>query len=359
MLSLPVLDRYIARNVSMSILLVLTVLLVLFTFFSFLEELKSPDLGQGNYDTLTAIEYVLLDIPRQAYYLFPVSVLLGVMIGLGSLASNSELIVMRAAGVSVWRIIVSVLKVGLVFVILTVMMGELVAPQAERIAQTLRSEAVSEKLTFQGKNGLWARDSGTFFNVREILPGERLGKIYIFERDADYRIKRLLRAESAVYRQGQWVLQQVVRSDIGTGSVDSRYDDEFFWNTRLSPDLLNVVTAEARILTLPELYQYVTYLEESGLDASVYAQTFWNKLATPLVTAAMVFLAIPFVFGPLRSVNIGYRILVGTLLGIGFDILNQMFSYMGLVFGMNPAVSALLPVAAAMLVAFLMMRRVY
>lgn len=195
--------------------------------------------------------------------------------------------------------------------------------------------------------------------MQEILPGERLGKISIFERDADYRIKRFLRAESAIYRDGHWLLQQVMRSNIDTGAVASQQDDELLWETGLSPDFLKVVSREERIQTVAELYRYVLYLEENGQDASVYAQTLWNKLAAPLVTAAMVFLAIPFVFGSFRSVNVGYRIMVGALLGVGFDIFNQMFSYMGLVFGLNPVVSALLPVIGAFLLAYLMLRRVY
>lgn len=354
--SLPIIDRYLGRSVALSTVVVMSVLLALFTFFAFTDE--TANIGRGNYGTLQAFEYALLTAPRLAYQLIPIGVLLGTTIGLGMLASNSELVVIRASGVSLPRIIVSVMKVGLVFVLVTIVLGEFVAPQAERYAQTLRSVAMSNKLTMQGKSGLWARDGGSFVNVREILPGDRLGQIFIFERSADYRIKRLLRAKTAVYRKGQWLLREVVSSEIGDGVVKSQNFKELPWQTQLSPDLLNVVTVKANTLSIWGLYQYLKYLRENGLDASVYEQTLWGKLMAPLVTAVMVFLAIPFVFGPLRSVGVGQRVMVGALVGIGFHIINQMFSYLGIVFGLNAILSASLPVLLAFIAGYLLLRRV-
>lgn len=359
MWSLPIIDRYIGRSVLFSTLLVLVVLLTLFTFFAFMDELKGGKIGHGSYDLASAVQYVLLGIPRQAYQLFPVSALLGSMIGLGALASNSELVVMRAAGVSLLRIMWSVMKIGFLFVLATVVIGETVAPPAERYAQTLRSVAISDRLSLRGSNGLWARDGQSFINVREILPGDRLGNIHIYERDESYRLQHMLQAKSAVYRDGQWVLEKVTHSNIGVDSVIITPQQELVWDTRLSPDLLNVVTVKPNTLSAWGLYQYTQYLRENGLDAAIYEQAFWAKVVTPLVTAVMVFLAIPFVFGPLRSVSIGHRIMTGTLVGVGFHIVNQMFGYMGLVFGVGPLLGAFLPVALAFIAGYLMLRRVF
>ncbi|MDT8384272.1 MAG: LPS export ABC transporter permease LptG [Gammaproteobacteria bacterium] len=356
-MAMQILDRYIGRHVGYSTLIVMGVLLTLFAFFAFMDE--AGQIGKGRYGTWQAFQYVLLTIPGLAYQLFPICALLGTTIGLGILASNSELVVMRAAGVSLSRIIVSVMKIGLLFVVLTLVIGEGVAPPAERYAQTLRSVAMSDKLTLRSQDGLWARDGNSFVNVRDILPGERLGKIFIFERDAAYRLTKMVRADSAVYRNGSWILQRVVSSDIGESMVTSARVAESPWQTNLSPDLLNVVTVKPNTLSIVGLYQYVAYLKDNGLDAGIYQQALWGKIVAPIITAVMVFLSIPFVFGPLRSVGIGHRILVGTLAGIGFYILNQMFAYMGLVFALNPIFSALAPAVVAFVMAYLMLRRVY
>jgi len=354
---MQILDRYIAKNVGFSTLLVMGVLLTLFTFFAFMDEVGQ--IGKGRYGTLQAFQYVLLTVPRLAYQLFPICALLGTTIGLGVMASNSELVAIRAAGVSLTRIIASVMKVGLVFVVLTIVIGEGVAPAAERYAQTLRSVAMSDKLTLRGREGLWARDGNSFVNVRHILPGERLGKIFVFKRDATHRLVKLVQADSAVYRNGNWMLQGVLSSDISEQGVTSARVAETLWQTNLSPDLLNVVTVKPNTLSILGLYEYVQYLNDNGLDAAIYEQALWSKVVAPLVTAVMVFLSIPFVFGPLRSVGVGHRILVGTLAGVGFYILNQMFTYMGLVFSLSPLLSALAPAGLAFMAGYYMLRRLY
>ena len=93
--------------------------------------------------------------------------------------------------------------------------------------------------------------------------------------------------------------------------------------------------------------------------ADGYKQAFWSKISVPLVTGVMVLLAIPFVFGPLRSVGISQRVLVGVLVGIGFHLINQTFSYLGLVFKLDPAFSALFPTVVAFILAVYLLKRVY
>ncbi len=340
----------------MGILLVMGLLLSLFTIFAFMDELNR--VGKGSYTTLDAVQYVLLLIPGLAYQLFPMAALLGSTIGLGLLASNSELTVMRAAGVSLNRIVWSTMKVGLVMVVLTLILGESVAPVAEQYARTFRSVAISDKLAIRGKSQMWARDGKSFVNVREILPGERLGGIFIYERDESHRISRIVQAQSAVFQKNQWILEDVVSSDLTNEQVTSRHQEKMLWDTKLSPDLLSVVTLHPATMSIQDLYQYIVYLKKNGLDAVTYEYAMWGKVVAPLITGVMVFLAIPFVFGPLRSVGIGHRVLVGALVGIGFYLVNQMFSYVGIVYSFNPMVSAMLPAGLALTVAYWMMRRV-
>ena len=351
-----ILDRYIARHVTMGILLVMGLLLSLFTVFAFMDELNR--VGKGSYTTFDAVQYVLLLMPGLAYQLFPITALLGSTIGLGVMASNSELTVMRAAGVSLNRIVWSTMKVGLVLVALTLILGESIAPVAEQYARTLRSVAISDKLAIRGKSQLWARDGKSFVNVREILPGERLGGIFIYERDESHQISRIVQAQSAVFQKKQWVLEDVVSSDLSSKQVSSQHQEKLIWDTKLSPDLLSVVTLLPGTMSMRDLYQYVIYLNKNGLDAAKYEYALWSKIAAPLITGVMVFLAIPFVFGPLRSVGVGHRVLVGALVGIGFYLANQMFSYVGIVYSFNPALIALLPAGLALGVAYGMMRRV-
>jgi len=351
-----ILDRYIARHVIMGSLLVMGLLLSLFIVFSFMDELHR--VGRGSYETSDAVLYVLLLVPGLIYQLFPITALLGCTIGLGVLASNSELTIMRAAGISLNEIVWSIMKVGLMLAVLTLIIGESIAPVAEQYARTLRSVAISDKLAIHGKSQLWARDGNSFLNVRKILPGERLGGIFIYERDASQQISRIVQAQSAVFQKNQWILENVVSSDLASQQVTSQHEDKLIWDTNLSPDLLSVVTLLPATMSIHGLYQYANYLNKNGLDAATYEHAMWGKIVAPFVTGVMVFLAIPFVFGPLRSVGVGHRVLVGALVGIGFYLANQMFSYVGIVYNFNPVMSAILPAAFAFIVAYWMLRRV-
>jgi lipopolysaccharide export system permease protein len=219
--------------------------------------------------------------------------------------------------------------------------------------------ARSSHLSLKGSQGLWARDGTQYINVRTVLPGRRLNNIYIYEVDHQHHVTHILHAASAYFRDDNWVLENVQHSYIVKGNVVADHEKQHVWDTNLSPELLNVVTVKPNTLSIWGLYQYIEYLENNGLSAEHYKQSLWTKATLPVVTVLMVLLSIPFVFGPMRSVSIGTRVLVGTLVGIGFHLTSQMFSYLGLVFDLNSAFSALLPTLLAMLVVVLLLRRVH
>ncbi|MGD8886053.1 MAG: LPS export ABC transporter permease LptG, partial [Gammaproteobacteria bacterium] len=250
-------------------------------------------------------------------------------------------------------------KVGLLIIVAGFVIGEWVAPITEQKAQTMRSVAQSSHLSLKGSQGLWAKDGTQYINVRAVLPGRRLNDIYIYEVDHQHHVTHIMYAASAYYRDENWILEDVKHSYIVKGNVVADHKEEHVWNTTLRPELLSVVTVKPNTLSIWGLYQYVQYLEANGLSAEKYKQSLWTKATLPVVTVLMVLLSIPFVFGPMRSVSIGTRVLVGTLVGIGFHLVSQMFAYMGLVFELNTAFSALLPTLLAMLIVVLMLRRVH
>lgn len=351
------LDRYIAVNIITHTLIVMFVLLALFTFFGFMDELS--DVGKGNYGLAQAGQYVVLTVPRLLYQMFPIAALIGSIAGLGLLARNNELTVIRAAGVSIKRIAWSVMKIGIVLVMIVTVIGEWIAPRSEHQAQVLRSVAMSENISLKTKNGLWARDGKSFVNVREILPDGRLSGVYIYDFEDNTRLQQMTFAKNAVHLNERWLLRDVTRHRISTDGTTSATIAEEAWNTRLSPDLLNVVIVKPDTLSATGLHDYVGYLHANGLNAERYEVALWSKIAAPFVTAVMVFLALPFVFGPLRSVTAGQRIVFGSLLGTGFYLLNQVTIYLTLVFAFNPMVGALLPALLFSALAVILMRRVF
>ncbi len=352
-----ILDRYIATSIAVHTAIVLFVLMALFTFFAFMDEMG--EVGRGSYGLAQAGQYVLLTMPRMMVQMFPIAALIGSMAGLGLLARYNELTAIRAAGVPLARIIWSVMKVGLLLMIIVSVIGEWIAPRSENQAQVLRSVSMSENISFKGKNGLWARDSNSVVNVREILPDGKLSGVYIYDFAEPNRLKQITRAKQAVYLRDHWSLQEVTHQRFEDDHVQVTQVLQEEWSTRLSPDLLNVVIVKPDTLSITGLRNYVDYLHENGLKAERYEVAYWSKIAAPFVTGVMVFLAIPFVFGPLRSVTAGQRIVVGTLLGVGFYLFNQVTTYVTLVYELNPVAGALLPAVIFSSYSIYLMRKIF
>ncbi len=353
---MQILDRYIGRSVAVGVMMVMLVLLALYVFTSFAGEFGK--IGRGSYTAWNAMEYILSQIPRRIYDFFPLSALLGTMIGLGGLASRSELVVVRAAGVSLIRIVVAVMKTGLMLMVVAVFIGEVVAPPVDQYVKIRRIKQLSEQITLNTSFGLWARDGTTFINIRRVESNGRLVGINLYQFDGHHRLQIQTHADTARHSGDAWTLHNVRRSIVTDAGVRVEHLPQLRWKTLLNPELIGVVSVSPQILPFWDLYAYIQYLHRNGLDASRYELTLWQKAVAPLTIAVMVLLAVPFVFGSLRSVGMGARILVGFLVGVSFYMLNQIAGHAGLVYHLPPVLSAAGPTVLALGFALYLLRRV-
>jgi len=353
-------DDYIAKSVTSGILLVLWILVGLFVFFTFIEEID--EIGSQDYGVWQAMQFVILSVPRLIYELFPTAVLLGSLLSLGTLANHSELTVIRAAGVSILRIILSVTKIGIVLTLIAMFIGETIAPRSEEFANNMRALAHSEQegksISFTRRQGFWARDEQVFVNIRSILSDNSFGEISLYRFDSKQKLHTVTYAKKAYYQNGQWSLQSVEEVYIGDEQFTKQKFEQKQWYTNLSPKLVKVVIMNPFKLSTFGLYQYVGYLKQNNQRSIEYELALWTRLIYPLVSVVMIFLSIPFIFSHLRSVSIGQRILTGALLGIGFFMINKTTGHLGLVYEISPIFSALFPPFLFLILAILLMRRV-
>ena len=353
---MKLIDRYIARHVTISVLLVLAVMLALFTFIAFVDELGA--VGKGDYSMGNAAEYLFLTMPRRAFNLFPLAALVGSVMALGLLAANTELTVIRASGVSVQRLLLSVMKAGAVLVVIALMIGELLAPTSEQLAQEQRSVAMTQQIAMKTAFGFWVRDGKSFINIRKALPDNRMADIYIYEFDEDRQLRMSTYAKAASYDDGKWLLEDVVQSELADGQVRSRRAAKADWRSLLEPELVRVVTVKPESLSAIGLYRYLDYLRDNGLETTQYELALWTKFAYPLATGVMIFLAVPLVLGRYQWSGTGQRVLVGVIVGIGFHIIHQAAVHLGVVYETPPALTALAPTVLFFFVALWLMRRV-
>lgn len=352
-----ILDRYIGRTVAVHIGIVMVVLLAMYFFSAFVNEMG--EVGKGNYQLSDAVRYTLMQIPLYVYQLFPLSALIGTMLGLGALANTSELTVMRAAGVSVRRIMLAVLKVGLLLVVGVTAIGEWVAPPLEMEAQIERARALAKNVSLNTEDGLWARDGRAFINIRRLFSDGRASEVRIFQFDRNHRLEQTVFARQGVYRDDAWQLSEVTASRIEPDGVQTRRMKTMRWQSSLTPKVIDVVAIAPENLSIRELWDYLRYMRENGLEDKRYDLALWIRIMTPFATAGMILLAVPYVFGSLRTVSIGQRIMVGALLGIGFYLFNGVFSRVGVVYNLPPEVAASLPTLVVYGLWAFMMRRVY
>lgn len=336
-----ILDRYIGRAVIAGTLLALFILLAVDLFFAFANEIQ--DLGKGRYTLGDVFAYVGLTVPRRAHELFPMAALLGSLLSLGTLATNSELVAIRAAGVSVTRIALSVLRAGAILLVIAAAIGEWVAPWAEQRAQQRRALTQAEAITFRGDHGLWARDGNRFINIDRILPDGRLAGVEVYELADDASLKMSITARTAEHVAAGWRMQDVRQGTLKGQSLDIRTAQRLNLPTLLSSQLLSVVTLAPEDLSARDLYQYARYMRDNGQDAGRYELAFWRRLAAPLAGLVMLFLSIPFVFGPLRGAGTGQRLVWGVMTGVAFYLVNQTMTHAGLVYGLPAPLSAILP----------------
>jgi lipopolysaccharide export system permease protein len=351
------LDRYIAQNILFSTAMVLLVLLGLYTFIDLAGELN--DLGKGQYQLADIFLYMALSMPKRIYELLPVAALLGSVLGLGNLASQSELVAMRAAGISVQQINMAVMIVALCLMFVAVFMGEVLRPPAEQKAREIQSLAQTGTVVSESEHGFWTRDGLHFNHIGQILPDGTFSEISIYEFDAQNRLRIITKAKEAEYEDEIWTLSDVVQSTIDEQGVRVRTIEHARWKSELNPGLVDVVIVPPEFLPVWDLVEYISYLKSNQQSAKQYQMAFWMKVMMPISSAVMVFLAVPFVFGPLRSAPVGGRIVAGTLVGIGFHLFNQSFQHVGLVFGVLPWLAAIFPTAIFALLGWYLMKKIH
>lgn len=350
-----ILDRYLAGSVIGGSLLTLGILVPLLGFFILFDEIDT--IGREDYGLLQALLFMGLSLPRYAYQVSPIATLIGALVGLGVLASRSELVAMRAAGVSVAQIIRAAMIGGLALVIFSMSLGEFIAPVAEQRAVELRRQALAGGTSDLGKQGFWAVDGPAHVHIAEIRSATRLGDIRIYQVDWDTGTLETIHAATARYDGRGWVLEDIARSRAHTDGVQFERIPEMPWQSVLDPDILKVVAVDPNLLPVWGLYKYIRFMGLNKLDAGAYEVVFWSKMVHPLLMLSMIFIAIPILLSSARSTGLGSRVFIGVLLGILYYLVSRTFGFIALLFGLNALAAAIMPPLLFLMVAFYLLRR--
>lgn len=341
-MALKIYERHLAREIYGATLLVLVAFLALFGFFDLIHELE--EVGRGSYELQHALGYVALTLPGRAYEIFPIAVLIGSLYALTQLARHSEITVFRASGLATADFLVALAKIGMLFVLLTFLLGEFVAPHSERAAQQLRLTAKSKLVGQEFRSGLWVKDGMSFINVREVLPDATLRGVRVYAFDEKYRLRSISEAEQGSYvPPDHWQLTSVVQTHFDQERAYVTRQEQLEWRSALNPDIMAVLLVVPERMSLVSLYQYIRHLSENQQKTQRYEIALWKKLVYPLATLVMMALALPFAYAHNRMAVVSVKVFVGVMLGILFHMLNGMFSHLGVINSWRPLVAAVTP----------------
>ena len=381
---LKVLSRYVKINALLAIIAAVIGLWALQLVFSYLSELDSLD---DSYTMAEAIKYIFYRSPYFLEQFMPTGALLGAVVGLGLLANNSELVVMRAAGVSVYRIVGWVLQPALIFVVLALIINQFVLPYSNQLAKAINSEDNSSLVT--SVRGYWTvqprfeetTDGKTKADGSDILYIDyadvkgNIGEVKRWHLDNNGNLQTAIHAEG-----GQYIGREALASASSQPSEQYRYDWQLNNMTKLmisqgfessqavspsdtlslpfAPESVYLLTRQAEDLSLTQLYEHRQFMRQQGNRSLSHELAFWQKLLSPLSILSLVIVACSFVFGSLRTHSLGLRIVVALLFGLLFSYVQDLVGFVSLATGFSPLLMVILPIiASAFLGGYLLKRQ--
>lgn len=338
---MKIIIRYLVKEISLNILLMLTGLISMFSFVDFIQELDS--LGDGNYGVGKMMIFVLLSAPGHIYDVAPVAVLVGAMYSLGRFSRHSELVVLRVSGISLFEIGKILVQVAIVFSIFTFIVGELITPFSEKLAQRLRIQATDSVVAQDFRSGLWVKDGRSFVNVETVLPDATLLNLHIYEFDNNFHLKTIKNAKQAKFDNNTWHLKDMSETVFEKNHVKTNLYHSADWQSLIRPELLNVLLVVPNKMSAWNLYAFINHLQINKQKTTRYDVALWAKLIYPLACIVMMILALPFGFLQQRSSTTTTKIFMGLFLGVVYQILNRVFAHLGTLNDWTPFISAVTP----------------
>jgi lipopolysaccharide export system permease protein len=340
-----ILDRYLYRVVLVYTAMAMGVLLTLGALVLFISQ--QGDIGVGSYSASDAFLFTMLNLPQQAFEVLPIGAMIGALMGLGNLASGSELVVTRASGVSVWRIAWPVGLAGMTLSLIMYGIGEYAAPP---LAQFAKREKTTDKLadvSFAGSSSAWVKEGNLILRVQTGEVDRAFGGVSLFQLDSPTRMRSIERAARiSVADPGRWSLHNVATTRFADDHIESELVSGIMMQSTVNPEFLGLAATDPQLLTLRGLASYIDHLRRNSLETAPYEIGYWSRIARLFAVIVVTMLSLPFVFGPLRTTGAGTRTVIGVLLGVVFFLITGTVEKGGQLFGLNPALVGWLPTAA-------------
>jgi len=347
-------EHYIRKTLLSFTLVVLVIWIGVYSFFNFLSEMNS--IGRVNYTSIEAFRYIALQIPEVAYKHASPMILLGCVLGMGHLATTSQLLVLRVSGMSIIKLTMLTIKTALIFIIVVIAIGEIFAPIASEEAERGRSKALDIAIASQSQEGFWIKEGKNFINVQTNIDGETFKDVTIIKvNNLSNKISTVMTSEVAVLNGKSMDMKNTDIFSIDSNKIidDISLKERNSYNMTVSfdQDLIDSLKKEPEDLTTWNIIKQIQFLKDNKLRSKIFEVELYKRLIKPVTLVAMILIAMLFIFGSTRSVTLGRKIFFGIALGLSFELLSRIGGALALSLDFNPVMSAVLPTMVVMLIA--------
>jgi lipopolysaccharide export system permease protein len=254
------------------------------------------------------------------------------------------------------------MKPALAFIIAGLLVGELILPDFERTARASREKAMEGDITPKG--GFWYREGNRYMHFSTVSHEGVLGNINQYFLDDEQQLQKTLWAESASHISlienddtSYWRMENVIVTDL-SATNKREHHPQLKWHSELTPELLSTeILVEPDRMSIVELRRKISYMESQGLNTDKFQLGFWTKTFQPIASLSLVFVAISFIFGPLRETTMGMRVVSGLVTGIVFKFVQDLLSPASLVFGFPPLIATTTPILICLVSGYVLLRR--
>ena len=312
-----------------------------------------------NYQFTDVLIYTATKLPSTIYEFIPLASLIGCLVGLGMLATNSEVVVIRAAGVSLRRIVYLVFRPVILFILAATLIGEYLSPYLDQLADSKREYLRKGESALDSTSGFWAKEGNEFIHYNAVFPGGVLFGVTRYKLNEQRRLEEASFSSRVTFNktEGFWVEENVSSTLFVEQKTSTKKWVTRQWRTELTPEVLSLNILPAEALSAGSLNDHIDYLEERNADSAKYRLAFWSKVLQPLAIFSLVLVGIAFVFGPLRQATVGFRVFVGVLFGISFKLLSDILGPLSIVFQISPILAVLTPIIICISIGLILLRR--
>ena len=355
-MNLKIIDRYLWAATLQGILIAWLALVLLDVFFAFISEAEKTN---ALYTTIQATVYLVYTLPARFYEFFPNAALVGTLLGLGNLSANSEFIAMRAAGMSISRIIFSVVKLGLLLAAFLFILGEWIVPNTDLQARNFKAKLSNKNIVLVGGAGLWVKEKNSIINIGSVITSKQISDISIYTFKEDHSgLFSLTEVKNARANENGWDFNQVTTTEFKKLGVNKIEDASASSINFVDPQILETATVDPNQLSSSALTKFIEYQKENEIKTDKYELIYWKRVSVPLSAIVMLILAMPFLFGSNRGGGAGQRVFIGIIVGIVFYLANRSVNELGIVYGFSPIASAFIPSLLFFAIGLIALRRV-